>query len=256
MTLSHADLITGLQSIGLTNDSKVLVHSALSALGEVDGGAQTVLESLMAVAGTIVIPTFTYQTMVWPPNGPADNGVDYASIDYKSINAAAVFFTPDLPVHPSVGEIAEAFRKMPNVWRSSHPVLSFTAMGDDAAEMLVMQTIDQPLGPIEWLRNHGGDVLLLGVDHTQNVSLHYAEHLANRQQFLRWALTKIDGRGTAIELPNFPGKPDGFNAIEKEIKPMTRWAKIGEAVVKRIPLELLIPVAVGLIDEEPKALLA
>ncbi len=256
MAISHAEIIAGLQSIGLTNDSKVLVHSSLSAFGEVEGGAQTVLESLMAIAGTIVMPAFTYQTLVWPPNGPADNGVDYASIDYKSINNAAVFFTPDLPAHPSVGEIAGAFRKMPNVWRSTHPVLSFAAMGDGAADILAAQTIDQPLGLIEWLRNHSGDVLLFGVDQTQNVSLHYAEHLANRKQFLRWALTKIDGRGTALELPNFPGKSDGFNAIETEIKPMTRWVKIGDAVVKRIPLELLIPVAVGLIDEEPKALLA
>ncbi len=255
MIISHAEIIAGLQSIGLTSDSKVLVHSSISAFGEVDGGAQTVLESMMAIAGTIVMPAFTYQTMIWPPSGPADNDVDYASIDYRSINDAAVFFTPDLPSQPDVGEIAEAFRSMPGVMRSSHPVLSFAALGNDTAELLAMQTIDQPLGPIEWLRNHGGDVLLLGVDQTQNVSLHYAEHLANRKQFLRWALTKIDGRGTAIELPNFPGKSDGFNAIETEIKPMTRWAKIGEAVVKRIPLELLIPVAVGLIDEEPKALL-
>lgn len=256
MAISHAEIIVGLQSIGLTNDSKVLVHSSLSALGEVDGGAQTVLESLMAVVGTIIMPAFTPQTQVWPPSGPADNGVDYASIDYQAINASAVFFTPDLPLPPSGGRIPEAFRQMPGVERSSHPVLSFTALGDEAAELLAAQTIDQPWGPIEWLRNHGGDVVLLGVDQTHNVSLHYAEHLANRKQFLRWALTKIDGRGTAIELPNFPGDSSGFNAIEAEIKPMTRWVKIGEAVVKRIPLELLIPVAVGLIDEEPKALLA
>jgi aminoglycoside 3-N-acetyltransferase len=255
MTISHAEIISGLQSIGLNSNSYVLVHSSLTALGDVDGGAQTVMESMLAIVGTIVMPAFTYQTLVWPPSGPADNGVEYASIDYQAINDAAVFFTPDLPVQPSMGKIAETFRQMPDVKRSSHPVLSFTALGEDDTKILAAQTIDQPLAPIDWLQNHGGDVLLIGVDHTQNVSLHFAEHKASRKQFLRWALTKIGGRGMAIELPNFPGKSDGFNAIDPEVKPMTRQVQIGEAVVKRIPLELLIPIAVGLIDEDPKALL-
>ena len=39
------------------------------------------------------------------------------------------------------------------------------------------------------------------------------------------------------------------------MKPMARQVQIGEMVVKRVPLELLISIAVGLIDEKPKALL-
>jgi len=183
------------------------------------------------------------------------NRIVRAGLEAAKKAKPAAFFTPDLPVQASEGEIAETFRQMPDVKRSSHPVLSFTALGEDAATILAAQMLDQPFGPIEWLRNHSGDVLLIGVDHTHNVSLHYAEHLASRKQFLRWALTKIGGRGTAIELPNFPGKAHGFNAIDPEVKPMTRQVQIGNAVVKRIPLELLIPIAVGLIDEDPKALL-
>ena len=106
MAISHAEIITSLQSIGVASDNPVLVHSSLSALGEVEGGAQTVIESLLAIAGTIVMPAFTYQTMVYPPNGPDHNGLDYASIDYRQSNDAAVFFTPDLPLHPAVGQIA------------------------------------------------------------------------------------------------------------------------------------------------------
>ena len=255
MAISHAEIIMGLQSLGLEQDSKVLVHASLAALGEVEGGAQTVIESLMAVTGTIVMPAFTYQTMVWPPSGPAHNGVDYASNDYRRINAAAVFFTPDLPVHPDAGEIAEAFRRQPFVARSTHPVLSFTALGDDADELLAAQTIGHPLGPIEWLQHHHGDVLLIGIDQTHNVSLHFAERLANRKQFIRWAITLEDGHGRALELPHFPGCSDGFNAIDQEIHQVARQATIGEATVRRIPLELLIPITVGWIEEAPSALL-
>ena len=255
MPISHAEIIMGLQALELEQESKVLVHASLPALGDVEGGAQTVIESLMAVTGTIVMPALTPQTMVWPPHGPANNGVDYGAIDYQSLNAAAVFFTPDLPVFPGVGEIAEAFRQQPFTQRSSHPVASFTALGDEAEELLATQTIERPYGPVEWLQHHHGEVVLIGVDHTQNTSLHFAEYLAGRKQFIRWALVLEEGRGTAIELPHFPGCSNGFNAIEAEIKNATRTTTIGAATAQRIPLELLIPTAVGWIDEDPTALL-
>ncbi len=255
MSISHAEIIIALQELGFDQSSKVLVHSSLAALGEVDGGAQTVRESLMAVIGTIVMPAFTYQTLVWPPRGPAHNGVDYAALDHQRLNAEAVFFTPDLPVHPNEGEIAEAFRRQSFVARSTHPVASFTALGDGADELLAIQSIEKPYGPIEWLQQHQGDVLLIGVDHTRDTSIHHAEYLAGRKQFVRWAIALEAGRGRAIELPHFPGCSDGFNAIEAEIKPMTRETTIGDALVRRIPLELMIPVVVGWIDDDPNALL-
>lgn len=255
MSISHAEIITGLQELGLEQESKVLVHSSLAALGEVDGGAQTVIESLMAVAGTIVMPAFTYQTLVWPPRGPANNGVDYAALDVKRLNDEAVFFTSDLPVHPNEGEIAEAFRRQPFVARSAHPVASFAALGDDADELLATQSVEKPYGPIEWLHHHQGDVLLMGLDHTRNTAIHYAEFLAGRKQFVRWAIALADGRGQAIELPHFAGCSDGFNAIEAEIKNVTRETTIGSATVRKIPLELMIPIAVGWIDDDPAALL-
>ena len=255
MPISHAEIIMGLQALDLEQESKVLVHVSLPALGDVDGGAQTVIESLMAVIGTIVMPAFTPQTLVWPPRGPANNGVDYAAIDYQQLNAAAVFFTPDLPVFPGVGDVAEAFRQQPFVQRSSHPAASFTALGDEAEEIVATQTLEKPYGPIEWLQHHRGDVLLIGVDHTQNTSLHFAEFLVGRKQFVRWAIALEDGRAKAIELPHFPGCSNGFNAIEAEIKNMTRVATIGVATARRVPLERLIPTAVGWIDEDPAALL-
>jgi aminoglycoside 3-N-acetyltransferase len=128
-------------------------------------------------------------------------------------------------------------------------------LGDGADELLATQSIEKPYGPIEWLQHQHGDVLLLGVDHTRNTAIHLAEHLAGRKQFIRWAITLEDGRGRAVELPSFPGCSDGFNAVEAEIKQMTRETTIGAATVRRIPLELLIPIVVGWIDDDPSALL-
>ena len=74
---------------------------------------------------------------------------------------------------------------------------------------LESQTMEEPLKPIEMLEEAQGWVLLLGVDHTVNTSIHYAERLAGRKQFVRWALHR-DG---VVECPGFPGCSDGFGQL-------------------------------------------
>ena len=66
---------------------------------------------------------------------------------------------------------------------------------------MAVQTLAEPLAPIGALAQRGGWVLLLGVNQTVNTSLHYAERLAGRPQFTRWALTYEGVR----ECPQFPG---------------------------------------------------
>ncbi|MCX7394993.1 MAG: AAC(3) family N-acetyltransferase [Planctomycetales bacterium] len=60
--LSLADLIDRFRRIGLTSGQGVLVHSALLTVGNVNGGASTVVEALLEILGsdgTLVVPTFT-----------------------------------------------------------------------------------------------------------------------------------------------------------------------------------------------------
>lgn len=251
------DITRGLQSLGLTRDSAVIVHASLSSLGQVPGGAPTLLAALLATCGTIVMPAFTYQCMVWPLVGPPDNGVTYGRPEHEQDNRNAFFFHPGLPVHRNIGVVAESLRQQPVALRSSHPVLSFVAAGKQAQEALAGQTLDNPFAPIEWLQHHDGDVLLIGVGHNRNASIHFAEKLAGRKQFVRWAIMhdgdSVDVR--AVRLPNFPGCSDGFDAIGPEVAQATRQITIGSAAVQRIPLGILIPTAAGWISDESDALL-
>lgn len=251
------DISKGLQALGLTRDSAAIVHTSLSSVGRVQGGSQALLAALLATCGTVVMPAFTYQCQVWPLAGPPDNGLTYGRSELSEANRRAVFFHPDLPVYPDIGVTPETLRQQPIALRSRHPVLSFVAAGRYAQEAIGGQTIEHPLAPIEWLQRHDGDVVLIGVGHRRNTSVHFAERLAGRKQFMRWALVRDDDGLTvrAMRLPNFPGCSEGFEPLGEELARSTAQVKIGNAIALRVPLNMLIPIVAGWISDDPAALL-
>ncbi len=244
--VGYRDLVRGLREAGLTRHSRVVVHSSLSAFGQVAGGAATVVGALTAVCRTVVVPAFTYQTLVMPQVGPELNGTDYGTDG----NYVPEFWRPDLPAHAEMGVIPNTLLRHWAAKRSSHPVLSFAAVGPDADELLAGQTLDDPFAPLAWLAEHGGDVLLLGVTHRVNTAIHLAERRAGRRQFVRWALTpqKI------VELV-WPNDSSGFDAIAEAVNPFVVRGQIGLANVQRIPAARLVEAAESLIRKDPTALL-
>ena len=129
-TITHREIVLALRELGLNRDSDVIAHVSLSAFGHVRGGAESMLGALLAVCGTVIMPTFTYQTMVWPEVGPPNNACVYGN--HAEENARAVMFTLDLPADRSMGQVAEVLRRRPGTLRSAHPVLSFAAAGAHA----------------------------------------------------------------------------------------------------------------------------
>lgn len=246
--IGFRELVNGFRQVGISPNRPVIVHAALSSFGEeVRGGAETVLGALLAVAGRVMAPTFTYKTMVTPEDGPAENAIVYGSENER--NRMAEFFTPDLPADPLMGALPEALRRHPGAKRSGHPILSFSAVGLDAS--LDAQTLAEPFAPIAALAAMGGDVLLIGVDQRSNTSIHHAERLAGRKQFVRWALTP---RGV-VECPGWPGCSEGFNLLTPYLAEFTRRTQIGRSLVQAIPLEPLIQTTVDLLQAQPYTLL-
>lgn len=246
------DFVSALRKLEIERSRPVLVHTSLSAFGEVHGGAEALLGALSSVLDTLVVPTFTYRTMITPEVGPADNGITYGS--GTDTNRMAEFFTPDMPADPLMGIFPETLRRRPNARRSSHPILSFAAFSADpaAAEaILSAQDLEEPFGPIHVLRAEQGWVLLLGVDHTVNTSLHYAERLAGRKQFTRWALTPQG----VVECPGFSGCSDGFQAIAPRLQGFARQVPLGNTLITAVPLVAQTETALAMIAADPLALL-
>ncbi len=245
--ISFREIVSGLRQIIHDRRQPIIVHASLSSFGEIRGGAETLLGALLMITDGMMMPAFTYKTMIIPEQGPADNGIAYGSgLDN---NRLAEFFYANMPVDSTIGATAETFRKQPYSKRSSHPILSFA--GVNVEEALNAQTFQEPLAPIRVLLEQDALVLLLGVDHTVNTSIHYAEKLAGRKQFIRWALISEGVR----ECPNFPGCSDGFEQAAPHLEDITRQTKIGDAQVRVIPLQPMIERLTSLIREDPLALL-
>jgi aminoglycoside 3-N-acetyltransferase len=244
---SYREFVSALRSLGIDREQPLIVHASLSSFGEVPGGAETVLGALLASFDSLIMPAFTYKTMITPEVGPANNAMTYGAD--KDANLMAEFYQPDFPVDTLMGAAAEALRRHPKAHRSNHPILSFCGVNADRA--LEAQSLEEPLAPIGVLRDDKGWVLLMGVDHTVNTSMHYAERLAGRKQFTRWALTP---KGV-VECPAFPGDSQGFNAIAAAVEGITRSAKIGSGEVQALPLPDLIEIVSGWIEADPLGLL-
>ena len=186
---------TGLDYMGLSQafgsldlyNVPVIAHASLHAFGRVEGGPETLLQTLLQSVAALIMPTHTYATMITPTTGPSNNGIAYGT--GQDLNRMAEFYSPSMPVDRLMGKTPELLRQRPEAKRSIHPILSFA--GVRANKAIASQTMEEPLAPIRMFADADGWVVLLGVDHTSNTTIHYAERLAGRKQFVRLSLIHI-----------------------------------------------------------------
>jgi aminoglycoside 3-N-acetyltransferase len=184
--VTAAQIARDFRALGLRPGDTVLVHSAMSRIGFVQGGAPAVVDAFLDVLGsegTLAVPTF-------PFNGSM---------------LAYVRSDPDFDVDttPSkMGAITEAVRTRPGAVRSLEPTHPVAATGP-AAPYLVEDHINaegpcdahSPLYRLTQLGSQGGYVLLLGVDFRNCTLLHAAEELA-RVPFVDFETRyRLRGRG-------------------------------------------------------------
>jgi aminoglycoside 3-N-acetyltransferase len=243
----YRDLVLALREMKLDGSRPALVHASLSSFGYVKGGAEAVLGALFHHFETIVMPTFTYKTMVVPENGPPNNSLRYGTM--TDANKMAQFYHPDMPADNLMGVTAETLRRYQAAARSRHPILSFS--GVNAEALLELQSLDKPLAPIAALADLNAYVLLLGVGHTCNTTIHLGERLGRRKTFVRWALVP----DLVLECPGFPSCSDGFGAIDPLMEPFVRQAQVGEALVQAFPMPELVETVRQLVKADPLALL-
>src|ERR1041384_601674 len=195
-------------------DKPMIAHASLNPFGYIQGSAEAVVEAMLASFPSVIMPTFTYKTEIIPDVGPPNNGITYGS--GHDTNKMAEPFHPDMHADTMMGILSEILRNYPSATRTAHPILSFAGVNADS--ILFTQTLYEPLAPIGALAEQYGWVVLINVVLPANTSIHYAEKLAGRKQFIRWAL--VGDR--VVECPNYPGDSMGFQAIEPYLASETR----------------------------------
>lgn len=146
-----------LRTLGVREGGVLLVHTAFSQLAPVQDGPDGLIEALLAAVGadgTLVMPSMT------------DDDTH-------------VFDATTTPCR-GMGIVADTFRQHARVLRSdSHH--AFAAIGPHAAAITAPHPIDVPHGedsPVGRVAALDGEVLLLGVGHDGNTTVHLAEELA------------------------------------------------------------------------------
>ena len=160
----------------------------MKSIGEVEGGADTVLDALSEYMepGLLVLPTHTW----------------------SYINAENPrFYVDDSP--SCVGILTELFRKRPGVVRSLHPTHSVAALGKDAEDFIAgNELFDTPCARgSSWgkLLDRKATIMLIGVDLTRNTFIHGVEEwidIPGRLTDTHEQLYTVLSDGTEISIPS------------------------------------------------------
>ena len=151
-------LLRDLEKAGINKCGTLLVHSSMKALGEVNGGADTVLDAFIEYMkeGLLLFPTHS-----WSEDNLKDNIYD------------------PLTEPSCVGLITNLFMKRKNVYRSLHPTHSVSAIGSRAKEYIQNDNdVHTPCprhGCFGSLYDENADILFLGTSLQTNTFLHSVE---------------------------------------------------------------------------------
>lgn len=247
-SVSFNDIVAGLRRVGAAGRCAV-VHASLSSFGWVSGGADTVVDALLDVCETVVVPTFTFAPAAHvPPDDRVErNGADYDEDPCGGDDPTP--FTPDLPAAKAMGVVAERLRRRSGALRSDHPLSSFAAIGRDARRYLANHDWNDPTLPLQRLCDDGGLVLLLGTSLTSCTTIHLGERQVGRRPFIRWA----NVAGAGIRRVRVGGCSAGFEALAPRIADI-RWTRVGKAGFRAMSMQAVVRAVVTVLREDRFAL--
>ncbi len=159
------DIIKQLENMNAPKDSIVLMHSSLRAVGQVEGGAKALLDTLIeyftADGGLFCVPSHTWH------NFGKEIMLDMTTSD----NCLGAFSTVAL--------------QDPRAVRTESPIHSMVVFGEKArvdefvADEKNIKSTTAPDSCYGKLFSQGGQVLLVGVNHSRNTYLHAVAEILN-----------------------------------------------------------------------------
>jgi aminoglycoside 3-N-acetyltransferase len=209
--------LTGeLLDLGVLPGSTLLVHCAFSRVRPVENGPLGLISALQAALGpdgTLVMPSLTDDD-----EHP---------------------FDPEKTPCRGMGIVADTFWRLPGVKRSDSPH-AFAARGRMAARVTAPHPIDIPHGldsPVGRVYDLDGRVLLIGVGHTEDTTIHLAEFLAGVRYRRKKSLVRLEhGRPARFDYAEIDHCCENFSLVDQWLEESQRQVrgKVGSADARSI----------------------
>lgn len=236
-------LIRDLIKADILSTDTLLVHSSMKSIGQVDGGADMVLDAFIEhmSQGLLVMPAHTWSCI------NAENQV----FDVRESKTC-------------VGILTELFRKRAGVIRTLHPTHSLSAFGADAKAFTDGQEkFDTPCAPQSCygkLEQRNAKVLLVGVDFSRNTLVHCIEeaaHVQGRMTDTHELLYSRDYNGNLINVPSrrhSNANSDRYVKLEPVMfeRNLLQRVKFGDADCLLFNVKDLFSVTLELLNKNPR----
>ncbi|MBY8987363.1 MAG: AAC(3) family N-acetyltransferase [Candidatus Lokiarchaeota archaeon] len=247
------------EALGVNPGAIIIMHSSLSKIGWTVGGSVSVIRALMQTLspeGTLVMPTFSSgnsEPSKWE-NPPVPKSW------WETIREEMPPFEPEITPTRGMGTIVDTFRNWPNVLRSNHPMSSFAAWGKNAKFITENHELLEDLGegsPISRLYELNGQILLIGVSHENNSSIHLAEYRSDfpgKRYDKTGCAILINNQRKWVEWEELDLKSDDFDQLGNAFESKTNYkpGKIGVAESRLISIRSIVDFGVEWLKKNRK----
>jgi aminoglycoside 3-N-acetyltransferase len=189
-----------LLALGVEPGGVLVVHTSFSRIAPVEGGPRGLIDALrgaLGPRGTLVMPSMSDDDE--RPFDPAES-----------------------PCR-AMGVVADTFWRIPGVLRSDSPH-AFAAVGPEAARVTADHPLDVPHGPdspVGRVHDLDGQVLLLGVGHDADTTVHLAEALAGVRYRKPQHVTIVrDGVWTRFDYAEIDHCCERFALLDEWLEPL------------------------------------
>ena len=201
------ELISQLLDLGVQPGGVLVVHTAFSKIAPLEGGPRGLIQALREALGP-------EGTLVMPSMSDDDEHP----------------FDPARTPCAGMGIVAETFRQLPGVLRSDSPH-AFASIGPKAAEITKPHPYDVPHGldsPIGRVYEFDGQVLLLGVGHDADTTIHLAENLGGVRYRIPKYLTLLeDGKPVRRDYAEIDHCCANFELLDEWLGTRQRLGPVG-----------------------------
>lgn len=156
--MNKAQLVEELKNIGLQEGMVLEIHSSLRSFGHIEGGAETVIESLMECVGET--------GSIFMPALALSPELELTEEDKAMGITVKIKVLPEDAPRTAMGIIADTFRQRDDV---------ITGQGVIRTAGWGLHDAEAAKGGLDYVLQNGGKALLLGVDIYKLTAMHYVE---------------------------------------------------------------------------------